>query len=58
MNPKAMTAMAVRTQARNVRSFAAWSLKFRIMFATVPIGQKWRDQSVLPRAIAAESTGA
>jgi len=25
-NPKAMTAMAVRTQARNVRSLAAWSL--------------------------------
>jgi hypothetical protein len=31
MNPKAMTAMAVRTHARNVRSFAAWSPKFRIM---------------------------
>jgi hypothetical protein len=25
-NPKAMTAMAVRTQARKVRSLAAWSV--------------------------------
>jgi len=29
--PKAITAMAVRTQARKVRSFAAWSLKFLII---------------------------
>ena len=29
-NPNAMTAIAVRTQARNVRSFAAWSRKLRI----------------------------
>jgi hypothetical protein len=27
-NPKAIIAMAVRTQARNVRSFAAWFRKF------------------------------
>jgi hypothetical protein len=26
MNPKAITAMPVRTQARNVRSLAAWSV--------------------------------
>ena len=30
-NPKAITAMAVRTQARNVRSFAEWSPKFLII---------------------------
>ena len=34
-NPKAMTAMAVRTQARNVRSFAAWSPKFLIMLPSL-----------------------
>src|SRR6266850_8075024 len=32
-NPKAITAMAVRTQARNVRSFAEWSLKFLIILS-------------------------
>ena len=32
-NPNAMTAIAVRTQARNVRSFAEWSLKFLIMLS-------------------------
>jgi len=31
MKPKAITAMAVRTQARKVRSFAKWSAKFLIM---------------------------
>jgi hypothetical protein len=31
MKPKAITAMAVRTQARKVRSFAEWSAKFLIM---------------------------
>jgi len=32
-NPNAMTAMAVRTQARKVRSFAEWSAKFRIILS-------------------------
>src|SRR5260370_12254477 len=32
-NPKAITAMEVRTQARNVRSFAEWSLKFLIILS-------------------------
>jgi hypothetical protein len=31
--PKAITAMDVRTQARNVRSFAEWSLKFLIILS-------------------------
>ena len=32
-NPKAITAMDVRTQARNVRSFSEWSLKFLIILS-------------------------
>ena len=33
-NPKAITAMDVRTPARNVRSFAEWSLNFLIIFVS------------------------
>jgi hypothetical protein len=34
-NPKAITAIAVRTHAKNVRSFAAWSPKFLIILTAI-----------------------
>jgi hypothetical protein len=47
-NPKAITAMDVRTQARNVRSFAEWSLKFLIILSvnmTPNSSRIWRPAS-------------
>src|ERR1700686_172092 len=53
-NPNAITAMAVRTQARNVRWFAEWSPKFLIILSdtmhprngainTKRIGAQWDE---------------
>jgi hypothetical protein len=44
--PKAITAIAVRTHARNVRSFAAWSLKFLIMPRAISRAMVWSIAAV------------
>jgi hypothetical protein len=53
-----MTAIAVRTQARNVRSLAAWSLYRSIMGAFLPGAAAWCVQIHRRGSLVAAARGA